>query len=53
MLFFYIFFRYVLTELMQSDLHKIIFSSQPLSSDHIKIFLYQILRGYFYTVINY
>jgi nemo like kinase len=36
---------YVVTELMQSDLHKIIVSSQPLSSDHVKVFLYQILRG--------
>ena len=32
-------------ELMQSDLHKIIVSSQNLSADHIKVFLYQILRG--------
>lgn len=30
---------------MQTDLHKIIVSPQPLSSDHVKIFLYQILRG--------
>ena len=36
---------YVMTELMQSDLHKIIVSPQHLTSDHIKIFLYQILRG--------
>ncbi|KAI3354685.1 hypothetical protein L3Q82_019186 [Scortum barcoo] len=36
---------YVVTELMQSDLHKIIVSPQPLSSDHAKVFLYQILRG--------
>lgn len=39
------FYRYVITELLQSDLHKIIVSHQPLSSDHIKVFLYQILRG--------
>lgn len=38
---------YVVTELMQSDLHKIIVSPQPLSSDHAKVFLYQILRGRF------
>ncbi|KAJ8983245.1 hypothetical protein NQ317_011654, partial [Molorchus minor] len=38
-------FRYVITELLQSDLHKIIVSHQPLSSDHIEVFLYQILRG--------
>ncbi|KAM8853855.1 serine/threonine-protein kinase NLK isoform 5-T5 [Synchiropus picturatus] len=36
---------YVVTELMQSDLHKIIVSPQALSSDHAKVFLYQILRG--------
>ncbi|KAK6467653.1 nemo-like kinase [Huso huso] len=36
---------YVITELMQSDLHKVIVSPQPLSTDHIKVFLYQILRG--------
>ncbi|CAM5158384.1 unnamed protein product [Natator depressus] len=32
-------------ELMQSDLHKVIVSPQPLSAEHIKVFLYQILRG--------
>lgn len=37
--------RYIVTELMQSDLHKIIVSPQPLSMDHVKVFLYQILRG--------
>ncbi|XP_069591118.1 serine/threonine-protein kinase NLK2 isoform X1 [Ranitomeya imitator] len=36
---------YVITELMQTDLHKVIVSPQPLSADHIKVFLYQILRG--------
>ncbi|KAK2187438.1 hypothetical protein NP493_165g02043 [Ridgeia piscesae] len=30
---------------MQSDLHKIVVSQQPLTSDHVKVFLYQILRG--------
>ncbi|VDN06605.1 unnamed protein product [Thelazia callipaeda] len=38
-------FRYVITELMQSDLHKIIVSPQPLTTDHVKVFVYQILRG--------
>lgn len=33
---------------MQSDLHKIIVSPQHLSTDHIKVFLYQILRGEFH-----
>ncbi|CAD6190302.1 unnamed protein product [Caenorhabditis auriculariae] len=36
---------YVLTELMQSDLHKIIVSPQSLTIDHVKVFVYQILRG--------
>lgn len=36
---------HVLTELYQSDLHKIIISPQSLSADHVKLFLYQILRG--------
>lgn len=36
---------YVITELMQSDLHRIIVSPQPLTSDHVKVFVYQILRG--------
>ena len=36
---------YVLSELMESDLHQIIVSPQQLSEGHIKIFLYQILRG--------
>jgi len=30
---------------MQSDLHKIIVSPQPLTSDHVKVFVYQLLRG--------
>ena len=38
---------YVGTELMQSDLHRIIVSQQPLTVDHVKVFLYQILRGEF------
>ncbi|CAF4939046.1 unnamed protein product [Pieris macdunnoughi] len=37
-------YSYVITELLQSDLHKIIVSPQHLSADHIKVFLYQILR---------
>ena len=30
---------------MQSDLHKIIVSPQALTVDHVKVFIYQILRG--------
>jgi nemo like kinase len=35
----------VLTEYMDTDLHKIIVSTQPLTQDHVKLFFYQILRG--------
>lgn len=38
---------------MQSDLHKIISSPQMLTQDHVKLFLYQILRGiFFYKLIT-
>lgn len=30
---------------METDLHRIIYSKQPLTIDHIQYFLYQILRG--------
>eukprot|EP00771_Trimastix_marina_P003873 gnl/Trimastix_PCT/585.p1 GENE.gnl/Trimastix_PCT/585~~gnl/Trimastix_PCT/585.p1 ORF type:complete len:374 (+),score=127.25 gnl/Trimastix_PCT/585:964-2085(+) len=33
------------TELMDTDLHQVIRSAQPLSDEHIQYFLYQILRG--------
>ena len=36
---------YVVLDLMESDLHHIIHSVQPLSEEHIKFFLYQIARG--------
>lgn len=36
---------YVVLDLMETDLHHIIHSVQPLSDEHIKFFLYQILRG--------
>ena len=36
---------YVVLDLMESDLHHIIHSVQPLSDDHIKFFIYQVLRG--------
>ena len=42
---------YVATELMQSDLHRIIVSQQPLTVDHVKVFLYQILRGESYWLM--
>uniref|UniRef100_A0A2P2JPR7 Mitogen-activated protein kinase n=2 Tax=Rhizophora mucronata TaxID=61149 RepID=A0A2P2JPR7_RHIMU len=36
---------YLVYELMDTDLHQIIKSAQPLSSDHCKYFLFQLLRG--------
>eukprot|EP00735_Rhodelphis_limneticus_P012561 TRINITY_DN5854_c0_g1::TRINITY_DN5854_c0_g1_i1::g.24392::m.24392 TRINITY_DN5854_c0_g1::TRINITY_DN5854_c0_g1_i1::g.24392 ORF type:complete len:391 (+),score=80.20,sp/P42525/ERK1_DICDI/56.85/4e-156,Pkinase/PF00069.20/1.7e-79,Pkinase_Tyr/PF07714.12/5.2e-36,Kdo/PF06293.9/5.9e-05,APH/PF01636.18/2.2e+03,APH/PF01636.18/0.0098,Kinase-like/PF14531.1/4.4e+02,Kinase-like/PF14531.1/0.15,Seadorna_VP7/PF07387.6/0.048 TRINITY_DN5854_c0_g1_i1:24-1175(+) len=36
---------YMVTELMDTDLHQIIRSSQPLSDDHCQYFIYQILRS--------
>lgn len=36
---------YIVTELMDTDLHQIISSPQPLTDDHCQYFVYQILRG--------
>ena len=36
---------YVVLDLMESDLHHIIHSEQEITEEHVKYFLYQILRG--------
>ncbi|EGC38039.1 extracellular signal-regulated protein kinase [Dictyostelium purpureum] len=36
---------YLVSELMDTDLHQIISSPQPLSDDHCQYFVYQMLRG--------
>ena len=36
---------YIITELMETDLHRVIYSRQDLSEDHIQYFVYQLLRG--------
>lgn len=36
---------YVVLDLMESDLHQIIHSRQPLTPEHTRYFLYQLLRG--------
>ena len=36
---------YIITELMETDLHRVIYSRQELSDDHMQYFIYQILRG--------
>ncbi|KAL6979556.1 Mitogen-activated protein kinase 6 [Sarracenia purpurea var. burkii] len=40
---------YIVYELMDTDLHQIIRSSQPLTDDHCQYFLYQLLRGLKYV----
>mmetsp|Transcript_27218 Transcript_27218/g.69933 ORF Transcript_27218/g.69933 Transcript_27218/m.69933 type:complete len:366 (-) Transcript_27218:67-1164(-) len=40
---------YIVYELMDTDLHQIIRSSQPLTDDHFQYFIYQILRGLKYV----
>lgn len=36
---------YIVGELMETDLHRIIYSKQTLSIDHVQYFVYQVLRG--------
>ncbi|KAJ7984488.1 hypothetical protein DPEC_G00355340 [Dallia pectoralis] len=40
---------YVVLDLMESDLHQIIHSLQPLTAEHTRYFLYQLLRGLKYV----
>ena len=40
---------YILTELMETDLHRVIYSRQDLTDDHIQYFMYQLLRGMLYV----
>jgi len=40
---------YIVSPLMETDLHRIIYSRQDLSSDHVQYFVYQILRGLKYV----
>lgn len=39
---------YIVTDLMETDLHRVVYSRQDLSDDHIQYFMYQILRGLLY-----
>jgi mitogen-activated protein kinase 1/3 len=36
---------YFITELMETDLHRVIYSGQKLTDEHIQYFMYQLLRG--------
>lgn len=39
---------YIVTDLMETDLHRVIYSRQDLSDEHIQYFMYQIMRGIYY-----
>ncbi len=39
---------YFVTDLMETDLHRVIYSHQELTDDHIQYFVYQVLRGMLY-----
>lgn len=39
---------YIVTDLMETDLHRVIYSRQELTNDHVQYFLYQLLRGLLY-----
>jgi len=39
---------YLVSEHLETDLHRVIYSRQPLYNAHIQFFIYQILRGLFY-----
>jgi serine/threonine protein kinase len=39
---------YIVTELMETDLHRVIYSRQDLSDEHIQYFMYQLMRGMLY-----
>ena len=47
---------YIVTDLMETDLHRVIYSKQQLTDEHAQYFVYQILRGLKYlhsaNVIN-
>ena len=36
---------YIVTDLMETDLHRVIYSKQKLTDDHIQYFVYQILKA--------
>jgi serine/threonine protein kinase len=36
---------YLISDLMETDLHRVIYSRQKLSDEHVQYFLYQLLRG--------
>lgn len=39
---------YIVTDLMETDLHRVIYSKQELTDEHIQYFMYQMLRGVYF-----
>lgn len=39
---------YIVTDLMETDLHRVIYSKQPLTEEHHQYFVFQLLRGLVY-----
>jgi mitogen-activated protein kinase 1/3 len=39
---------YIVTDLMETDMHRVIYSRQDLTDDHLQYFMYQLLRGCLY-----
>lgn len=39
---------YIITDLMETDMHRVVYSRQELSDEHIQYFVYQVLRGILY-----
>jgi len=39
---------YIVTDLMETDLHRVIYSKQPLTEEHHQYFVHQVLRGLAY-----
>jgi len=39
---------YIITELMETDMHRVIYSRQDLTDDHLQYFMHQVLKGSYY-----
>jgi hypothetical protein len=37
---------YIITDLMETDLHRVIYSHQELTDEHIQYFIYQVISNY-------
>ena len=39
---------YIITELIETDMHRVIYSRQDLTDDHLQYFMHQLLKGCYY-----